>query len=78
MIPESEDGGGTAMIWDRGTWELEVPDVGGALARGDLKFTVARPLSVVSRRTIAGLARAARASARQLAEAEEVDSGNAR
>ena len=38
VIPEREYGGGTVMIWDRGTWEPEVPDVGRALAKGDLKF----------------------------------------
>ena len=27
VIPEGEYGGGTVMIWDRGTWEPEVPDV---------------------------------------------------
>jgi len=110
VIPEGEYGGGIVMIWDRGTWEPEVPDVDRALARGDLKFTlhgrklkgswvlvrtrserqwllikhrdaaastddltVARPLSVVSRRTMAGIARAAGASARQLALAQAAD-----
>ncbi|MGH7339970.1 MAG: DNA polymerase ligase N-terminal domain-containing protein, partial [Candidatus Rokuibacteriota bacterium] len=98
VIPEGEYGGGTVMIWDRGTWEPEVPDVDRALAKGDLKFklhgrklkgswvlvrirkgpwllikhrdaaastddvTTAKPLSVVSRRTMAGIARAAGAS----------------
>ena len=40
VIPEGEYGGGTVMIWDRGTWEPEVEDVDGALAKGDLKFTL--------------------------------------
>src|SRR3989441_10932807 len=89
VIPEGEYGGGTVMIWDRGTWDPETPDVGKALAKGDLKFTLhgrklkgswvlvrtqdrkwllikhrdtaassedvtlTRPLSVVSRRTLA-------------------------
>jgi bifunctional non-homologous end joining protein LigD len=102
VIPEGEYGGGTVMIWDRGTWTPEVPDVGAALARGDLKFTlhgrkltgswvlvrtrnrqwllikhrdrfastedvtISRPLSIVSRRTMAGIARAAGASPRQV------------
>jgi bifunctional non-homologous end joining protein LigD len=102
VIPEGEYGGGTVMIWDRGTWTPEVPDVGAALARGDLKFTLhgrkltgswvlvrtrnrqwllikhrdrfastedvttTRPLSIVSRRTMAGIARAAGASPRQV------------
>jgi bifunctional non-homologous end joining protein LigD len=110
IIPEGEYGGGTVMIWDRGTWEPEVPDVGRALAKGDLKMTlhgrklkgswvlvrmrdrqwllikhrdkhasstvdvtVARPLSVVSRRTMAGIARAAGATERQLAQAAGAD-----
>jgi bifunctional non-homologous end joining protein LigD len=38
VIPESEYGGGTVMVWDRGTWEPESPDVGAALAKGELKF----------------------------------------
>ena len=109
VIPEGEYGGGTVMIWDRGTWEPEVPDVTAALAKGDLKFTlhgkklrgswvlvrtrnrqwllikhrdrfvatedlaVTRPLSVVSRRTMAGIARAAGATPRQLAVAAAAD-----
>jgi bifunctional non-homologous end joining protein LigD len=109
VIPEGEYGGGTVMIWDRGTWEPEVPDVGAALAKGDLKFTlhgkklrgswvlvrtrnrqwllikhrdaavstddltVSKPLSVVSRRTMAGIARAAHATPRQQALAAAAD-----
>ena len=109
VIPEGEYGGGTVMIWDRGTWEPEVPDVTAALAKGDLKFTLrgkklrgswvlvrtrnrqwllikhrdaavttedltlSKPLSVVSRRTMAGIARAARATPRQLALALAAD-----
>jgi bifunctional non-homologous end joining protein LigD len=110
VIPEGEYGGGTVMIWDRGTWEPESPDVNKALAKGDLKMrlhgkklkgswvlvrmrdrqwllikhrdqyasptldlTVAKPRSVVSRRTMAGIARAAGASARQLEQAAGAD-----
>lgn len=109
VIPAGEYGGGTVMIWDRGTWEPEVPDVDRALAKGDLKFklhgrklkgswvlvrirkgpwllikhrdaaastddvTTAKPLSVVSRRTMAGIARAAGASEQQLAKAQATD-----
>lgn len=40
VIPEGEYGGGTVMIWDRGTWSPEVPDVNEALKKGDLKFTL--------------------------------------
>ena len=109
VIPEGEYGGGTVMIWDRGTWEPEVPDVTAALAKGDLKLTIRgsklrgswvlvrtrngqwllikhrdrfastddvtlkRPFSVVSRRTMAGIARAAGATPRQLALAAAAD-----
>ena len=40
VIPEGEYGGGTVMVWDRGTWTPEVADVNAALAKGDLKFTL--------------------------------------
>jgi len=40
VIPESEYGGGTVMLWDRGTWTPEVEDVDAALEKGDLKFTL--------------------------------------
>lgn len=36
IIPAGEYGGGTVMIWDRGTWIPEDPREG--FARGDLKF----------------------------------------
>ena len=109
VIPEGEYGGGTVMIWDRGTWEPEVEDVDAALAKGDLKFTLrgrklrgswvlvrmhprqwllikhrdqfastadiaaAKSRSAVSSRTLAGIARRAGATARQLKQAEEAD-----
>jgi bifunctional non-homologous end joining protein LigD len=109
VIPEGQYGGGTVMIWDRGSWEPEVEDVEQALAKGDLKFklhgkklhgswvlvrmrprqwllikhrdkaastidiTAAKTRSAVSRRTLASIARAAGASARQLAQAKEAD-----
>jgi bifunctional non-homologous end joining protein LigD len=109
VIPEGEYGGGTVMIWDRGTWQPETDDVTAALAKGEIKFslsgrklkgswvlvrtrnrqwlmikhrdrfassedlTVTRPLSVVSRRTMAGIARAGGASPRQLALAQAAD-----
>ena len=38
IIPEGEYGGGTVMVWDRGTWEPEVPEVDAALRKGELKF----------------------------------------
>jgi bifunctional non-homologous end joining protein LigD len=40
VIPEGEYGGGTVMVWDRGTWTPEVDDVDAALKKGDLKFSV--------------------------------------
>jgi bifunctional non-homologous end joining protein LigD len=110
VIPEGEYGGGTVMIWDRGTWEPQTPDVDKALGKGDLKMrlngkklkgswvlvrmrdrqwllikhrdehasatvdlTLTRPNSVVSRRTMAGIARAAGASPRQLEQAAGTD-----
>ena len=40
VIPEGEYGGGTVMVWDRGTWTPEVDDVDAALKHGELKFTL--------------------------------------
>jgi bifunctional non-homologous end joining protein LigD len=40
IIPEGEYGGGTVMIWDKGTWTPEVPDVDAALKKGELKFSL--------------------------------------
>jgi bifunctional non-homologous end joining protein LigD len=40
VIPEGEYGGGTVMVWDRGTWVPEIPDVDEALKTGRLKFTL--------------------------------------
>jgi bifunctional non-homologous end joining protein LigD len=40
VIPEGEYGGGTVMLWDKGTWEPEVEDVDAALQKGDLKLTL--------------------------------------
>jgi len=40
IIAAGEYGGGTVMVWDRGTWTPEAPDVDAALAKGDLKFTL--------------------------------------
>jgi bifunctional non-homologous end joining protein LigD len=41
IIPRGEYGGGTVMVWDRGTWLPEVADVDAALAKGELKFALA-------------------------------------
>ena len=40
VIPEGQYGGGTVMLWDRGTWEPETPDVGASLRAGEVKFTL--------------------------------------
>ncbi len=40
VIPEGEYGGGTVMLWDRGTWSPEDADVNEALRKGSLKFTL--------------------------------------
>src|SRR5579864_1866022 len=40
VIPEGEYGGGTVMLWDSGEWIPETPDVGSALNKGELKFTL--------------------------------------
>lgn len=40
VIPAGEYGGGTVMVWDTGTYVADVPDVGSAIERGELKFTL--------------------------------------
>ena len=40
ITPEGEYGGGTVMIWDRGSWTPEVDDVDAALKKGELKFSL--------------------------------------
>jgi bifunctional non-homologous end joining protein LigD len=40
VIPAGEYGGGTVMLWDKGTWAPDVPDVSVALREGDLKFSL--------------------------------------
>jgi bifunctional non-homologous end joining protein LigD len=40
IIPAGEYGGGTVMLWDRGTWTPESPDVDAARRTGELKFTL--------------------------------------
>ncbi|OKO79028.1 ATP-dependent DNA ligase [Bradyrhizobium sp. NAS80.1] len=37
-IPEGQYGGGTVMLWDRGTWDSDDPEAG--FKKGDLKFTL--------------------------------------
>jgi bifunctional non-homologous end joining protein LigD len=38
IIPEGQYGGGTVLLWDRGTWIPADPDPEAALAKGMLKF----------------------------------------
>jgi bifunctional non-homologous end joining protein LigD len=40
IIPEGEYGAGTVMLWDRGTWQPDDPDVESGLHNGELKFTL--------------------------------------
>jgi bifunctional non-homologous end joining protein LigD len=40
VIPPGQYGAGTVMLWDRGTWEPESPDVDASLKAGELKFTL--------------------------------------
>ncbi|MGA2211991.1 MAG: DNA polymerase ligase N-terminal domain-containing protein [Bryobacteraceae bacterium] len=40
VIPEGEYGGGTVMLWDRGTWTPDEPDVDASLKKGELKFSL--------------------------------------
>ncbi len=38
VIPAGQYGGGTVMLWDRGTWRPESEDVDGSLRQGEIKF----------------------------------------
>jgi bifunctional non-homologous end joining protein LigD len=40
VIPEGEYGGGTVMVWDKGTWEPEGAGAEAGLKKGDLKFAL--------------------------------------
>ena len=40
IIPPGEYGAGTVMVWDRGTWIPDDPDVDADLKEGELKFTL--------------------------------------
>jgi bifunctional non-homologous end joining protein LigD len=40
VIPQGEYGAGTVMLWDKGTWVPDDPDVDASLRKGDLKFTL--------------------------------------
>src|ERR1700682_3404033 len=39
VIPAGEYGGGTVMVWDKGTWSPQ-SEIAASLAKGDLKFTL--------------------------------------
>jgi bifunctional non-homologous end joining protein LigD len=38
IIPKGQYGGGTVLLWDRGTWELQGDDPAAAYRKGHLKF----------------------------------------
>jgi bifunctional non-homologous end joining protein LigD len=40
VIPEGEYGGGTVMVWDKGTWTPEGAGPDEGLKKGDLKFSL--------------------------------------
>jgi len=40
IIPPGEYGAGTVMVWDRGVWIPDAPDVDANLKKGELKFTL--------------------------------------
>ena len=40
IIPEGQYGGGPVIVWDRGTWQSEDPDVDACLKNGELKFVL--------------------------------------
>jgi bifunctional non-homologous end joining protein LigD len=40
IIPAGEYGGGTVMVWDKGTYVPETPDVGKSVEKGELKFAL--------------------------------------
>jgi|SRR5271165_2467630 len=40
VIPQGEYGGGTVMVWDNGVWIPESEEIGAALEKGDLKFSL--------------------------------------
>ena len=40
VIPPGQYGAGTVMLWDKGTWQPESPDVDASLKAGEIKFTL--------------------------------------
>jgi bifunctional non-homologous end joining protein LigD len=40
VIPAGQYGAGVVMLWDRGTWQPESPDVDASLQKGEIKFVL--------------------------------------
>ena len=40
VIPAGQYGAGTVMLWDKGTWQPESPDMDASLQAGEIKFTL--------------------------------------
>jgi bifunctional non-homologous end joining protein LigD len=40
VIPEGQYGGGTVMVWDRGSWVPDEADVSAAVQKGELTFVL--------------------------------------
>jgi bifunctional non-homologous end joining protein LigD len=40
VIRADQYGAGTVLLWDRGTWQPETPDVDASLEKGEIKFTL--------------------------------------
>jgi bifunctional non-homologous end joining protein LigD len=40
VIPAGQYGAGTVMLWDKGTWQPETPDMDASLQAGEIKFTL--------------------------------------
>jgi bifunctional non-homologous end joining protein LigD len=40
VIPAGQYGAGAVMLWDRGTWHPDNPDVDSSLKKGEIKFTL--------------------------------------
>ena len=40
VVPAGQCGAGTVMLWDRGTWQPENPDVDASLQKGAVEFTL--------------------------------------
>ncbi|MGB8030473.1 MAG: DNA polymerase ligase N-terminal domain-containing protein [Terracidiphilus sp.] len=40
VIPSGQHGAGIVVLWDRGTWHPEDPDVDSSMQKGEIKFTL--------------------------------------